>query len=67
MCIKYGLHLKEADCNIKDNFGNTPLYYCAKMNLHDFSEYLLYLGANPNTPCKDGNSPMHMAMLTNNF
>ena len=54
------------DVNIYDEFENTPLFYTIKKEKLDFSNYLIGLGANVNAICSEGNTPVHMAMKTNN-
>ena len=39
------------DCNIKDDDGNTPLYYAIYRNNPTFVKYLLSHGADPNLIC----------------
>jgi len=58
---------------MKDNEGNTPLYYAALNRNKEICEFLTQHGARVNEPCKDGNTPLHMAfssnqvMVTNSF
>ena len=56
----------EQDVNAADEHKNTSLYYTAKNGNLDFCQFLLDRGARVNTPCENGNTPMHMAFYSNN-
>ena len=51
----------EPDVNARDDHQNTPLYYAAMNGNMEFSQFLVDHGANPNQPCENGNTPLHMA------
>lgn len=51
----------EPDVNAKDDRQNTALYYAAKNGNMEFCQFLVDHGANPNYPCENGNTPLHMA------
>eukprot|EP01022_Parablepharisma_sp_SALTPOND_P002944 TRINITY_DN1116_c0_g1_i1.p2 TRINITY_DN1116_c0_g1~~TRINITY_DN1116_c0_g1_i1.p2 ORF type:complete len:400 (-),score=18.72 TRINITY_DN1116_c0_g1_i1:1231-2430(-) len=51
--------------NIKDQKGNTPLYYAASANYVEVVKMLLKNGANPNTACENGDTALHAAFKGN--
>lgn len=61
---RVGWSINETDTNVMDEDGFTPLYYTVWRRNLKFCQYLLDRGANPNAPCKNGNTPMHKAFET---
>ena len=53
--------------NKRDENGNLPLYYAAKMANIDFCNFLILAGAKVNEPCENKDTPMHMACASNKF
>lgn len=64
--IKAGFVYTPDDANMKDEDGNTALYYASKHNNMKFVEYLMGLGADPNILCSD-NTPFHEAFHSGNI
>lgn len=65
--IKALLH-KEADINAQDSRnGYTPLIYAVKNNKINAVRYLITRGANLNKQAFDGNTALHIAMMTGNL
>ena len=60
-----GYQYYEVDVNIKDSFGNTPLYYAARNGNKEICEFLVNHSAYINEPCENGNTPLHMAFFSN--
>ena len=54
---------KPTDFNVKDEHGNTPLYYAVKGLCVDAVEVLLRLGADTNLKNEFGNTCLHTTML----
>ena len=54
---------KPTDFNVKDEHGNTPLYYAVKGLCVDAVEVLLRLGADTNSKNEFGNTCLHTTML----
>lgn len=46
----------------KDVDGLTPLHWAALIGHPAMTEYLLFKGANPNAHCKNGETPLHLAL-----
>ncbi len=61
MILVSGFNYFSSDINAKDDLNNTPLYYAAKNGNKEICEFLLKHGALVNTPCSDGNTPLHAA------
>jgi ankyrin repeat protein len=53
---------KQADLNIKNNSGSSPLHEAARSGSLAAMDLLLTAGANPNTQDVQGNSPLHIAI-----
>ena len=53
--------LEVNDLNSFDEFGNTALFYCSKMNNEKYAHFLLRSGADPNLHCSGGNTALHLA------
>ena len=49
-----------------DDMDNTALFYTAKHKNRKLSSLLMEIGADPNEPCHNGNTPFHVACLGNN-
>ena len=56
----------EVDVNVKDEKGNTPLYYTASAGDLAFCQFLTDLNARVNEHCEKGNTPLHMAFKSDN-
>ena len=59
-----GFRYYEPDVNAHDERNNTPLYYAAMNGNIEFCQFLLDHGARVNDPCEKGNTPLHMAFLS---
>lgn len=59
--------LESRHVNKRDENGNVPLYYAAKMANIDFCNFLILAGARVNEPCENKDTPMHMACASNKF
>jgi len=59
----------EAHLELKDNWGNTALFYAidAKQNNLQIVSFLLDKGADPNAKCKNGTTPLFRAVEINNL
>jgi ankyrin repeat protein len=55
----------ESDVNVKDDHGNTPLYYVAKHGNLEFAQFLVDHGARVNEPCERHNTPLHVGFGSN--
>ena len=64
--VKSGFVYNTDDVNVKDEAGNTALFYAAQNCNQQFVDYLLKLGANPNIMCHH-NSPFHLAFKSGNI
>jgi len=64
--LKSGYYYYEEDVNIKDNDGNSPLFYAARHGNLDICKFLTEKYAKVNEPCSEGNTPLHMAFASNN-
>lgn len=54
------------DVNLKDKFGNPPLYYSAKQGNLMISRFLVSLGARLSDNCENGNTVLHAAFISDN-
>jgi hypothetical protein len=61
-----GFNYFEADVNVKDDYGNSPLFYAARNGNKEICDFLLAHKARVNESCANGNSPLHMAFASNN-
>jgi len=64
--LKSGFYYYDADVNIKDNEGNSPLFYAARHGNLDICKFLTDHFARVNEPCSEGNTPLHMAFASGN-
>lgn len=56
------------DVNVKDDYGCTALHDCVEYSYHqEMVEYLVHRGANVNEKNNDGNTPLHFAVLKNQW
>ncbi|MBR5887881.1 MAG: ankyrin repeat domain-containing protein [Akkermansia sp.] len=55
-----------ADCNTRDEKGNTPLHLCSEnfCNDHSITEILLKAGGDPNAVNQAGQTPLHVSIDT---
>lgn len=60
-----GFNYYEADVNIADDKGNTPLFYAARNGNKEICEFLVRHKANVNESCAGGNTPLHLAFASN--
>ena len=60
-CLK-----NNADVNIQDNNGYTPLHVCAVRDCLDISKLLIQSGCNINLPNVTGKTPLHLAISERN-
>jgi len=60
-----GFNYFESDVNVKDDHGNTPLFYAARRGNKEICDFLLAHKARVNEPCSNGNTPLHMAFASN--
>eukprot|EP00347_Sterkiella_histriomuscorum_P019366 403341903 len=56
----------EEDLNVRDNVGNTPIYYAVQLSHYETVETLLKLGAEVNSKNEFGNTPLHQALMIGN-
>ncbi len=54
------------DIDAPDNFGNTPLFYAVNKG-EQYIQVLLNAGADRNAKNYDGKTPLHKAVMSNNF
>lgn len=64
MILTSGFNYFESDTNIKDDKGNSPLYYAAKNGDKQMCDFLVRHQAFVNEPCSEGNTPLHMAFAS---
>jgi len=64
MILSSGFNYFESDVNIKDEKGNSPLFYAAKNGDKQMSEFLVRHKAYVNDRCSGGNTPLHMAFAS---
>ncbi|EAS00828.2 ankyrin domain protein (macronuclear) [Tetrahymena thermophila SB210] len=62
-----GFIFSPSDTMIKDEEGNSPLYYAVLNQNEEFVNWLLKKGASPNQICSQGNTPVHIAFNHKNF
>jgi len=62
--LSSGFNYFESDVNIKDDKGNTPLYYAAKNGDNKICDFLIRHKSFVNEPCSEGNTPLHMAFAS---
>ncbi|KAL4499078.1 hypothetical protein ABPG72_016980 [Tetrahymena utriculariae] len=62
-----GFIFSPSDTMIKDDEGNSPLYYAVLNQNEEFVNWLLKKGASPNQICSQGNTPVHIAFNHKNF
>lgn len=55
------LKFKKRDFTVKNNQGNTPLYFAVQKSRIEFVKFLLREGADPNFLCGNGNTALHIA------
>ena len=55
------------DYEMKNHDGYTALYMAVEKTRPNFVTFLLEQGCNPNTLCKDAQTPMHIAMKKGNM
>jgi ankyrin repeat protein len=61
-----GFHYSKEDVNTLDKRGCSPLHYAAKNGNLEMVKWLLERGADPNLVGSHGNTPVHMAVLSQN-
>ena len=62
--VNSGFTFSETDVNVKDDKGNTPLYYGAKYGNLELCQFLLDQHARVNEPCENDNTPLHVAFAS---
>lgn len=57
-----GAYKRHIDINAQDDLGLTPLHQACKVHAVNITKFLLAIGADPNIPDKDSQTPLHHAV-----
>src|SRR5690348_2452262 len=62
--VKDLIYKQHANCNVRDESGNTPLMFAALQGDHDMVKFLLGVGADPKARSNDGTMPLMTAAMS---
>jgi len=65
LLLNYLLNIKSININLRDKFGNTPLYYAVKFRRENIIERLINAGADPNIRGQNNLSPYDLSQRIN--